>query len=108
MTKYLLALITMLVPSIAFGSPFLTCDPYPPEDKVDQFVVMLDGVETISAAVVLEDGSTVLQFDLAGIKNGAHNVQVKAKNMWGESVYSVPFDFLSGPPTPPSSINITR
>ncbi len=88
----------------AYPAPFLVCDPQPA--SVTHYVVSLDDNVTIVEAQKLESGEVRLHFDLAGISEGQHHVEVKAKNMWGESE-AVPFDFTKSLPVLPTGFSIS-
>jgi len=103
----LFALLMALIALFAFAqfshaAPFLICDP---QTNVTHYVVTLDGDTSTAPAFDLGDGTLMLKYDLAGIPAGAHNVQVKAKNLWGESI-PVPFDFTKALPDVPGGIRI--
>ncbi|MBA7494732.1 hypothetical protein ES702_05309 [subsurface metagenome] len=92
---FIIAFILVLaLLSLAYADPFLICDP---QTNVTHYVVDMDGDKTTVPAFDLGDGTVMLKYDLAGIPTGTHNVEVKAKNVWGEST-SVPFDFTKALP----------
>ena len=62
----------------ANAAPFLVCDPADPAEKVDRYLVKLDTGDEIAVPAPLH-------YDLAGIADGAHVIEVKAANVWGES-----------------------
>lgn len=101
MKRIFLALgILLLWSSVVWANPFLVCDP---QIDVDEYIVTFDGVpETI---LYNESGGVVILKDLVGIATGSHNVDVKAKNIWGESV-SVPFGFVKSLPGAPTGIGL--
>lgn len=107
MRKKLFTLITvlffivLLVPVLAFASPFLVCDP---QTNVTHYVITGD-INVTVPATDLGDGTVRLQYDLNGITEGTFNIQVKAKNVWGESVI-VPFDFVKALPVALEAIRI--
>jgi len=78
----------------AHASPFLVADP---QTNVTHYVVTIDGVTETVAAFDLGDGTVRLQYDLVDVTPGQHNCEVKAKNLWGESV-AVPFVFTKALP----------
>jgi hypothetical protein len=104
--KYVLALLIMLIPSVVFGSPFLVCDPIQQSFEVTEFILEIDGQVISVPPEVLPDGTFRIFYDLAGITNGNHTIRAKAKNIWGESSWSAPFDFTSGMPTIPGGYRI--
>ena len=94
--------LLLLVPSLTLASPFLVCDP---QTNVTHYVVTIDGDTTEVLAFDLGDGTVMLRYDLAGVSSGTHNMEIKAKNVWGESV-AVPFDFVKALPVVPVAIRI--
>jgi len=91
----------LLIPALAFADPFLVCDP---QTNVTHYVITGD-IDVTVPATDLGDGTVRLQYDLAGITEGTFNLEVKAKNVWGESV-TVPFDFAKALPAVPGSVRI--
>ena len=85
----------------AFASPFLVCDP---QTNVTHYIITGD-INTTVPAVNLGDGTFRLEYDLAGITEGTFNLEVKAKNVWGQST-PVPFDFVKALPAVPVAIRI--
>lgn len=91
MKRFLLILVMaamVLLPMTAFSSPFLTCDPYPamtsgtstPAIQPTEFGIIMDtaSVDTYVPATANVDGSKGLNYDLASLAIGAHNVKVRA------------------------------
>lgn len=94
-----LCLMALLLPALALGNPFLVSDP---QSIVDSYGVILDGQpEVLVPAEVLGLGVGRLCYDLQGIEPGPHEVEVKACNVVGCSVYSF-FAFTWDPENPPS------
>ena len=96
-----IAAIFCLGASLASAAPFLVCDP---QTNVTHYVITGD-INVTVPATDLGDGTVRLQYDLNGITEGTFNLQVKAKNIWGESV-AVPFDFVKAIPAVPGAIRI--
>jgi len=93
-----ICLMALLLPVLAFGNPFLVCDP---QSIVDSYGVILDGQpEVLVSAEELGLGVGRLCYDLEGIISGPHEVEVKACNVVGCSVYSF-FAFTWDPENPP-------
>jgi len=88
--------------SISHADPYLICDP---QTNVTHYVVTMDGDTSTLPAFDLADGTVMLKYDLAVILPGPHNVEVKSKNVWGEST-SVPFDFTKALPAAPDRLCI--
>ena len=82
------ALMALLLPVLAFGAPFLVCDPNPGATGI---ILEVNGVE-MPEFTAEADGS--LKQDLAGYEVGDFTVRAKANfDSWGWSEYSVPFNF---------------
>ena len=80
--------IALLLPVLAFGAPFLVCDPNPGAEKIILEINSIDMPEFPAEA----DGS--LKYDLAGLAEGDFTIRAKAEfGVWGWSEYSVPFSF---------------
>lgn len=81
--------------------PYLVCDPMP--DTVIEFGVELDGVEDVSPAEDLGDGTVRLHYDVSGVASGNHTVKVRANYAeWGWGPQTTPFAFTKpvvGTPT---------
>jgi len=93
-------LVLMMFTGTVLADPFLVCDP---QVNVTHYVITLDGITTTVPAVDLGDDTFNLSFDLGGIDVGNHNVELKAKNIWGESI-AVPFGFVKSLPEVPTGI----
>ena len=102
--KTLIFLTIILWASSLYAQPFLISDP---QTSAEEYVVTIDGVESISSAQDLGDGTVRLYHDLAGVSDGLHNVEVKARNMWEDSL-SVPFVFTRIPPGVPAGIGLEK
>lgn len=86
-----------LLSGMAYANPFLTCDPH---SNTTSYIVVLDnGTEVETPAP--------LYFDLAGIAEGAHVIQLRAKNVWGISSI-VPFEFAKALPLLPTNTRLTN
>ncbi|KKL08098.1 hypothetical protein LCGC14_2579280 [marine sediment metagenome] len=102
--KTLIFLTIILWASSLYAQPFLISDP---QTSAEEYVVTIDGVESISSAQDLGDGTVRLYHDLAGVSDGLHNVEVKARNVWGSST-PVPFSFEKILPGVPVNIGLER
>jgi len=96
-----MALAICLLPVLAFADPYLTADP---QTNVTHYVITGDINVTIPA-LDLGDGTVKLWLDLAGISGGTYQIDIKAKNIWGESV-AVPFDFTKAVAGAPGNVRI--
>ena len=98
MKKSIFLAIALLVFSVqAWAAPYLVCDP-DSTGVTKEYVLSFDGGPEIST-------SHPLHYDVGDLEDGDHQVQVKAKNVWGESV-PVSFDFTKGVPGQPTNIII--
>ncbi|MGB4945897.1 MAG: hypothetical protein WBQ05_01660 [Candidatus Competibacter denitrificans] len=98
--RLLFGLAMALITHTAQSSPFLVCDPYPPDKaQPDTFLVVVGTAAPVaSPAAKNPDGSVALKYDLANIGAGPKTIRVRAKNAWGESGDSLPFTFTAGAP----------
>ena len=102
----MLFLFTIVTVSVAFASPWLTCDPMTPE--VTRIDLDLNGqlINVETATMRKETGAWYL-LDLGTIQGGSYTVKAKADyGMWGESEFSVPFDFVKPALDSPKNVNI--
>jgi hypothetical protein len=82
--KLVVGIVTlMMLMGTALADPFLICDP---QTNVTHYVITLDGWSITVPAIDLGDGTFNLRFDMGGINVGNHNMEIKAKNLWGESI----------------------
>ncbi|MER2526734.1 MAG: hypothetical protein ABTR07_02280 [Candidatus Competibacter denitrificans] len=95
----------------AQAAPFLVCADYPAEaSQPAEFLLYFDGATTPAVTPAVKNPETGLlrfRFDLASLKPGPHKVIAKARNMWGESALSSPFDFPAGGPAAPGGMGIS-
>lgn len=100
--KILLASMLMVLISgtIGFAQPFLICDTPPAEEMVTSYIVALDGGAEIEV-------DAPLHYDLSGVAEGAHDVEIKAKNVWGTESPSAPFNFSKSLPSGTTGTTIT-
>jgi len=96
--------VFFVLTSIAHSAPFLVCDPQP--NHITHYMVNMDGTETEVPAQDLGDGTVRLHYDLAGLSEGQHHVEVRAKNVWGVSD-PAPFDFTKSSPVLPTGFSIS-
>jgi hypothetical protein len=95
----------------AQAAPFLVCSDYPAEaSQPAEFLLYFDGATTPVVTPAIknpESGLARFRYDLASLKPGPHKVIAKARNAWGESANSAPFDFPAGGPTAPGGMIIS-
>jgi len=95
--KKLIVLFILVMAGIVSASPFLVCDVDP---AATSYIIVMDSGDEIETPAPLH-------YDLVGINNGTHVVEVRAKNLWGESS-SVPFEFTKELPGSPSNIELNQ
>lgn len=114
MKKMFLVLAMVLLPMVAFTSPFIVCDPYlPTEVQPTNFVIVLDTGSPISVVPVAGIGGLILKYDVGGVAVGPHTVKVKAcvtDPAWGEACSAeVPFTFTRpANPSLPRGISLSK
>ncbi|KKM14981.1 hypothetical protein LCGC14_1700680 [marine sediment metagenome] len=99
-----LAMAIVFWASSVLARPFLISDP---QTGAEEYVVTIDGVESVSPAQDHGNGTVRLYHDLAGISDGLHNVEVKAQNVWGDSL-PTPFVFTKTLPGGPTGIGLEK
>lgn len=74
-----------------------------------EFEVKIDG-GAAQPSVVAHDaaGLAYFRFDLSGLPDGHHTLEVAAKGSGGVSAFSAPFDFELGAPTVPSNLRLSE
>jgi hypothetical protein len=92
----LLFVAVLFVPTLAISGPFLTCDPPPEGQSVDEYIVQID--DDVPFTVPIDQERGTLWFDMINVQDGTHTVTVKARNLWAESVPSDPLSFTRSPP----------
>jgi hypothetical protein len=104
-----LILLSAFLLASAYAVPILICNPYPavpsnPGATISTFSLFFDGSTTpvTSPAVVNQDGTQVLQFNLSGLPPGTHTVYAEAVNMAGVTspASSPPLTFNLRDPAP--------
>lgn len=101
MKKLFLILFVCLLPAIAWGSPFVVCDPYT-VGTVDYFKLTLDTGAT--QQVTLYGTPPYLHFDVGTVSVGAHTIKVKAckaATTWAAEVCSTEAVFTFTRPSVP-------
>ena len=91
-----------------YAAPFVVSDPYPPDAaQPTEFVISVSGTQTpvIIPATATPQGA-ILRWDVVGL-SGPKTVTVKARNPWGESAASDPFEFTAGTPAKPTGIGLS-
>ena len=97
----ILFVIFLFVPVLVFADPHLTADP---QANVTHYVITGD-INVTVPAFDLGNDTVKLWLDLAGISSGTYQIDVKAKNIWGESV-ATPFDFTKAVPGAVTGVRI--
>lgn len=96
LTPFLICLFILITGTCYAAGPYLTSDPYPVTVVQPTFFLLrFDGSTTPinSTAYVLQDGSRILLYDMAGLATGQHTVIAQAANEAGVSGDSQPFPF---------------
>jgi hypothetical protein len=79
MKRLLMVLAMVLLPIMAFASPFVVCDPYlTTEVQPTSFTVTLDAGNPVSSSPVAVTGGLILKYDVGTVALGAHTIKVKA------------------------------
>ena len=108
MKKLILTISIVLMPCLAFGGPFLTCDS---QADVDTYNIFLGGTKVATSDAVLdtESGFYYIWFDLAtlGLADGDYIATATAKNEWGESGLSNPCPFTKIVPGNPLGLRVS-
>jgi len=86
----------MAWPAMARASPFLVCDPQP---TATYYMVSLDNGPWVRTPAPLH-------YDLAGIAEGPHHIEVKAGNDAGDESAPASLDFNKQFPVNPGKISI--
>lgn len=74
--------LSWLIVANAHAEPFLWCGATP---NATFWQINLDGVMIDLPVSHIENDTAWLKYDLAGLSNGAHFVEVRAGNQWGLS-----------------------
>lgn len=86
--------------------PRIVSDPVKGGDKnPEKYVVVIDGNSVDVVPEDLGEGTVRLNYDLVGVTEGDHSVQVTAVNKWGASEV-VNFTFAATPPGAPSNVRL--
>ena len=97
MKKLLTIMVILLFAATVWAAPFLVCTPDP---AATSYLIKVNG----TAAIELP---APLHWDLAPLNDGQYNLEVAAKNIWGQSIY-VPFDFNKAVPGTPQGIGLSQ
>jgi hypothetical protein len=112
-----LVFVSLTIWRIAFGAPFLVCEPHPNTDvKPIKYLVTIDGNTSESIAVKNPDGSVFLQYDLGSFSDGIYTVKVRAVDAKGNESPTATVSFkktgseaeLYTPPVPKQKIPPSR
>lgn len=103
-----LPFLLALAPFPICAAPFVVSDPYPPDGpQPTEFVISVSGTQApvIIPATATPQGA-ILKWDVAAVK-GSKTITAKARNPWGESAASDPFEFTAGTPAKPTGIGLS-
>ena len=95
--KKLIILSILFMATTVCAAPFLICDVDP---IVDNYLIKVNGADAIELPAPLH-------WDVGSLADGQYNLEVAAKNEWGQSVY-VPFDFNKAVPDTPQGIGLSQ
>jgi hypothetical protein len=103
-----LAVLVVFCAGAANASPFLVSGPWPlPPAQQPTTCSYQEGATVVTVPVsVNPDASVYCKWDLASISRAAHNYQVWASNVWGDSAQS-PFSFSAQVPAVASGLVVT-
>lgn len=108
MKKLILTILIVLMPCLAFGAPFLTCDQ---QANVNEYNIFLGASKVATSLAVLdtESGLYYLYFDLAtlALADGDYIATATALSMWGESGLSNPCPFTKIVPANPLGLRVS-
>ena len=110
LSKYVMA--SLLLVSFAWAQPYVVSDPQckynGSNDCAEGFEVSTDGGNTWQPSGAIDVGADQIRLshDLVGTTDGAHNIQVRAVNVWRASD-PVPFGFTAGAPSQLNGLRIT-
>ena len=83
MKKIIIVLMVLLCSSIAYANPFLVCDPYPAEQEVTYFSMLVDG-SAVSVPYALHSSGAAIVLDLGQLNISSHQItEIKACNVRG-------------------------
>lgn len=87
---------------------FLIADPQP-SDQVDYYLIEIDG-DVVRHDPQRDDATSQVRmhYDLEGLPLGDHIFRATACNEWGESGWSVPFEFKSSLPPVPGGLGLSQ
>lgn len=99
--------LTMFGSTTVMAAAWLVCNPYPAQQGVTHFVVVVDGgdPEEVPYTEQVFDGVTyAVMYEITGMTTGPHNLEIRAKNAWGAG--GEIFFFIPLPAQPPINVHI--
>ena len=99
--KKLLVVLMVLVPVMAFASPFIVSDA---QQGISHYMVIIDG-GVVTEVPAQADGS--LKVDVATVSTGQHNITIRACSWW-ECSEPVPFVFTRAGIAVPTGIGLRK
>ena len=106
--------LAVLVPGLAWASPFVVCDPYPAASlQPDGFAVSVDGGAVVESPAQAVTGGVRLYYDVSTVNSGTHTMRVKAYKLdavWGrlESTEAVFTFSRPASPSAPAGIGLVK
>jgi hypothetical protein len=92
--RYLLILIFLAISSIAFGAPFLVCEPYPVGGpQPTKFLITINGKTYESMPAKTPEGSVYLKYDIGDFPDGTYTGTAIAVGEKGAKYSTVTYSF---------------
>jgi predicted phage tail protein len=104
----LFILALLIISSVAFGAPFLACDPYPVKGpQPTKFLITISGKTYESMPVTTPEGSVYLKYDIGDLPDGTYTATAIAVDSKGNESSPVTYSFKKTgsevvPYTPPA------
>lgn len=100
--------LVVLVAGPALSVPYLISDPWPLTGPQPTSCVWQEGTaaELVIPVASQANNQVYCKIDLGDVTRAAHNWQVWARNLWGDSA-KVPFSFSAVPPTAASNLRVS-
>ncbi len=92
----IMAILIVFTAPVVWAAPFLVCTVDP---VVTNYLIKINGANAIEVPAPLH-------CDLEPLLDGTYNLEVAARNEWGQSIY-VPFDFIKKLPDGPLGLGLS-
>ena len=91
----LFILALLIISSMAFGAPFLACDPYPVKGPQPiKFLITINGKTYESMPVKTSEGAVYLKYDIGDLPDGTYTATARAVDVKGEESSPATFSFI--------------